>query len=151
MTDNDRIKNAVIAMSSILKKEADIRFANKMSVTFEYVLPIKKISGVPVSAKMEIARFMKIGDVSLYKIILKIDSGNGFRDGGRTINLFYEDLFLKDNTDVLILEDYCVAVENMYALLPRLRFDSTLQKFTTELYIPIEKVGVLFSHENVES
>lgn len=149
MSDNDRIKNAMTTMSSILKKEADYRFDNKMSVTFEYILPIKKISGVPVCAKIEIARFMKIGDASLYKIILKIDSGNEFRNGN--MNLFYEDLFLKDNTDVLILEDYKIAVENMYSILPRLRFDSSLQKFTTELYIPIEKVGVLFVHDNIEN
>jgi hypothetical protein len=149
MSDNDRIKNAIILMSSILKKEADLRFDNKMSVTFDYNLPIKKISGVPVCAKMEIARFMKIGDVSLYKIILKIDSGDGFRNGA--VNFFYEDLFLKDNADVLLLEDYSSAVENMYSILPRLRFDAMLQKFSTELYIPIEKVGVLFSHDNIEN
>jgi hypothetical protein len=149
MGDNDRIKNAVIVMSSILKKEADRRFDNKLSIAFEYILPIKKISGVPVCAKFEIARFMKIGDVSLYKIIFKIDSGDGFRNG--VINLFYEDLFLKDNADVLLLEDYSLAVENMYSILPRLRFDASLQKLSTELYIPIEKVGVLFSHENIEN
>jgi hypothetical protein len=104
---------------------------------------------VPVCAKLEIARFMKMGDVSLYKIILKIDSGDGFRNGA--VNFFYEDLFLKDNVDVLILEDYSTAVENMYSILPRLRFDAMLQKFSTELYIPIEKVGVLFSHDNIEN
>ncbi len=149
MGDNDRIKNAVVLMSSILKKEADLRFDNKMSVTFEYILPVKKISGVPVCAKLEIARFMKIGDSSLYKIILKIDSGDGFRNG--FLNLFYEDLFLKDNADVLVLEDYSTAVETMYSILPRLRFDASLQKFTTELYIPIEKVGILFTHNNIEN
>jgi hypothetical protein len=149
MEDNDRIKNAVIALSSILKKEADRRFNNNLSITFDYVLPIKKISGVPVCAKLEIVRFMKIGNISLYKIILKIDSTDGFRNG--VVNLFYEDLFLKDNYDDLILEDYSIAIENMYSILPRLRFDNSLQKFTTELYIPVEKVGVLFSHENIES
>jgi hypothetical protein len=35
--------------------------------------------------------------------------------------------------------------------LPRLRFDAMLQKFSTELYIPLEKVGVLFSHDNIEN
>jgi uncharacterized protein YihD (DUF1040 family) len=150
MNDNDdRIKNAIELISSILKKEADLRFDNNLSITFDYVLPIKKISGVPVCAKLEIARFMKNGNVSLYKIILKIYSEDGFRNDA--INLFYEDLFLKDNTDVLLLEDYHIAIENMYSILPRLRFDISLQKFTTELYIPIEKVSVLFSHDNIEN
>jgi len=155
-----QIKDAIVAMATLLKKEADKRFQkNNMSITFEYNLPIKKIAGIAVNCKIEIARFMKNGDNSLYKIILKMDSldvagnGNGFRneDYNKSINFFYENLYVKDNIDHLGIEDYIIAVENMYDILPKLNFDSSIRKFTTELCIPISSLGILFSHENIDT
>jgi hypothetical protein len=159
-----QIKDAITAMATLLKKEADKRFQkNNLSITFEYNLPIKKITGIPVNSKIEIIRFMKNGDSSLYKIILKIDSadvavpvpanGPAFRneDRPRNVNFFYENLYLKDNIDNLGIEDYVIAVENMYDILPKLTFDSSIRKFTSELCIPISSLGILFSHDNIDT
>jgi hypothetical protein len=169
MGDTEKqIKDAIITMATLLKKEADNRFyKNNGSITFEYNLPIKKITGISVNSKIEIACFKKNGSVSLYKIILKIDSvlkmdsdnsgtANiaGFRNDDKTnknINFFYENLFLKDNVINLEIDDYIIAVENMYDILPKLTFDSSLRKFTTELCIPITSLGILFSHDNIDN
>jgi hypothetical protein len=154
-------------MATLLKKEADKRFnKNNISITFEYKLPIKKISGIAVNSKIEIVRFMKNGYFSLYKIILKIDSdcsgagagagagsGPGSGSGGRNgvVNFFYENLYIKDNIDNLGIDDYIIAVENMYDMLPKLTFDSSIRKFTSDLCIPITSLGILFSHDNIDN
>ena len=162
MADTDQqVKDAIATMATLLKKEADKRFhKNNLSITFEYNLPIKKITGIAVNSKIEIVRFMKSGDNSLYKIILKIDSvvadsgsGSGFRneDKPKTVNFFYENLYVKDNIDNLGIEDYIIAVENMYDILPKLTFDSSIRKFTSDLCIPISSLGILFSHENIDT